>query len=228
MFAALSPTIARARVAGVPMRALAASVCDTSWTGGDGDWSQGFHWTGGVPDSTKNACLPAVSYTVSIAGESAQAKTLQIGTGATLSLQIIGCGAANALLTLSGDLSNDGTVDLSNPGDACGGVAQVVVPSGSSLTNNGTIQTSGCCRGERKLSGNVVNYGTVRVSHNQYCCDPPTMTLDGGVFDNHGTVQVDAHRLSVVDSTVIAELGGTIDLGGTAIYCQNGGSTLAD
>jgi hypothetical protein len=175
-----------------------AVACDTSWTGGDGDWTNAGDWSGGVPDSTKNACLPAGSYTVSIAGESVAAKTLDVGAGVTLSLQITSCSPSNAVLTLSGNMTNEGTVDLANLSDACGGVAQIVVPSGSTLTSSGTVETSGSNRGLRELTGNVTNTGTVHVNMNGCSgCDPKsTLQLDPGtsaaVFNNEGAVEIDS------------------------------------
>src|SRR5438128_2382059 len=96
-------------------------TCDTSWIvgNGSGDWTNAADWSSGVPDSTKNACLPAGSYTVSIAQESVQAKALDVAAGVTLSPQIVGCSPSDAVLTLSGNMTNAGTVDLANPGDAC-------------------------------------------------------------------------------------------------------------
>src|ERR1700737_4047410 len=181
-------------------RGAPAAPCDTSWTGGTGDWAQTIHWTNGIPTSMANACLPAGAYTVSIAGESAQANTLTIGAGVTLSLQIVGCGPGpfSAVLTMAGNLTNAGTVALENPGDACGGTARVIIPSGSTLTNTGTILTSGG-RGDRELTGSVTNQGTINVN--------PTsgtiLHLDGaGLFLNQGA-------LTIADGMVVRAPGGT-------------------
>src|SRR5207249_11882479 len=162
-------------------------TCDTSWVvvNGSGDWTSAADWSSGVPDSTKNACLPAGSYTVSIAGESVQAKALDVGAGVTLSLQIVGCSPSDAVLTLSGNMTNAGTVDLANPGDACGGTAHLVVPAGSTLTNTGTIQTTGCYRGMRERKSNVTDSGTVNVDMNGCSeCDPKsTLKLEPDTAD---------------------------------------------
>src|SRR5690349_8643194 len=104
-FALLSPGLPHAR---------ATVTCDTSWTGGDGDWSNAGDWSSGVPGASSNACLPAGSYTVTVFAESVQAGTLSVGAGASLTLQISGCGPIDARLTLSGNMSNAGTVNLDN------------------------------------------------------------------------------------------------------------------
>src|SRR5207244_11447264 len=133
----------------------AGGACDTTWNGADGDWSQQEHWDNGVPDGTKHACLPPGSYRVTITSESAQAATLFVGAGATLSLETATCGAAGALLTLHGPMSNAGTVELA----PCDGTAHIVVPHGAALTNDGTISATGNI-GARVLDGIVTYHGT--------------------------------------------------------------------
>src|SRR6202022_1379107 len=157
------------------------------------DWAVAANWSGGVPTSNSIACLAAGSYTVTIAGESEVAGTLTVGAGVTLSLQITGCGAASAVLTLSGNVTNAGEIDLANNGGACGGTDQIIIPPGSSLTNTGTIAVLGCCRGDRELTGNVINRGTVNVNFDGYSgVSTGVLHLDGAnsVFDNQGTVNI--------------------------------------
>src|SRR5438105_12037814 len=137
----LVAAVAVPALAGVQYGGRSTPSCTDTWMGGNGDWTNAAHWSNGVPGPGTDACLPAGSYVVTIIGESVQTGTLTVGAGVTLSLQISGCGATSAILTLNGDMGNAGEVDLANPGDACGGTAQVVVPPGSTLTNDGTIAT---------------------------------------------------------------------------------------
>src|SRR5439155_15707109 len=156
-------------------------ACDTTWNGADGDWSQQEHWDNGVPDGTKHACLPPGSYTVTITSESAETATLVVGAGARLSLETATCGAAGALLTLHGPMSNAGTVELA----PCDGTAHIVVPPGAALTNDGTISATGNL-GDRVLSGIVTNNGMV-----SFNTTTGQAHLDGaGLFDNHGSVTI--------------------------------------
>src|SRR3989442_5029103 len=136
-----------------------AATCDTSWTGAaaDGNWFTAGNWSAGIPTTSTAACLPAGSSIVHIAGSSAVAGSLAIAAGAHLSLDITGCGAVSAFLTLYGDSTNAGAIDLNNVGDACGGTAQLTITSPHTLTNTRAINTTGCCRGDRQLTGNVVN-----------------------------------------------------------------------
>src|SRR5438552_13090198 len=57
--------------------AVRAATCDTSWvnTAVSGNWTDATKWDNGVPDSTKNTCLPNGSYTVTVFGTSSQAKS---------------------------------------------------------------------------------------------------------------------------------------------------------
>ena len=131
---------------------------------------------------------------MTIAAENVQAGTLSVGSGVSLTLQIEGCSPVDAVLTVNGNMTNAGTVNLENLGNACGGTAQVVIASGSTLTNTGTIATTGCCRGDRQLTGSVTNEGTINVNFEQACCTGQTgfLYLDGAgsLFDNEGALNI--------------------------------------
>jgi len=224
--ATLAATLA---VASAPQ--VRAAVCDTAWTGvaGDGRWTTPGNWSAGVPTSSSNACLPLGSYTVSIIGESVQAKSLTIEAGPTLSIDELNCGAISAFLTLYGDSSNAGTINLANINDACGGTAQLTIISPFTLTNTGTIATTGCCRGDRELTGSVTNKGTVNVNHNG---SNLFLHLDGaGLFDNQGTVTIGDSRTLVVSGGTGLEFrndsGGSIAGNGiTGQLILNNGNTF--
>jgi hypothetical protein len=207
--------------------AVQAVACDTSWTNTtvSGNWTDSAKWDNGIPDSTKNTCIPAGSYTVTIPGVSVAAKTLTVGTGATLALEDLNCnGGGDAVLTMSGDLTNAGTVGLRNSTDGCGGEIHLTIPSGSSLTNDGTIDTNGSSRGLRRLTGSVTNNGSVTVTIGCYACDPkPRLQLEpetsDALFDNRGAVSIASQGamtvLGVVGNAPTYEfrnsIGGSID-----------------
>ena len=176
-----------------------AAACDTSWNGANADWLTGGDWSSGVPGAASNACLPAGAYTVTITGESVQAGTLTIGAGATVNMQITGCGPASAILTMHGDLTNAGTIDMSNLGDACGGTDQIIVPPGSTLINTGTVATLGCCRGDRQITGSVTNQGTFSMNNDSYTGIGSTGLIHfdgpGSLFNNQGAFTVDDNML---------------------------------
>src|SRR5260370_27967221 len=69
-----------------------------------------------------------------------------IAAGQTLTINIHGCGFVSSVANLAGTMTSAGTINLGNADDACGGTAQLVVPSGSTLTNTCTIATTRCCR----------------------------------------------------------------------------------
>lgn len=172
-----------------------AATCDTSWTGAaaDGNWFTSGNWSAGIPTTSTGACLPTGS-TAHITGSGAVAGSLSIAVGALLSVDITGCGVVSAYLTLYGDSANAGVVDLNNIGDACGGTAQLTITSPHTLTNTGAINTTGCCRGDRQLTGNVVNQGSVNVNFDVYSCCGQTglLHLDGpgSLFDNQGAFNI--------------------------------------
>jgi hypothetical protein len=218
-----------------PTAALAAT-CDTSWTGaaGDSNWFTAGNWSAGVPTTSTNACLPGGSGSVHITGSSAVAGSLVVAPGALLSLDITGCSPASAYLTLYGDSANAGVIDLSNVGDACGGTAQLSITSPHTLTNTGAINTTGCCRGDRQLTGNVVNQGSLNVNADAYCCigDTGLFHLDGpgSLFDNQGAFNIANGMQAILSGGSGAEFrnsgGGSITAGPGCQICETPGQLV--
>jgi len=62
--------------------ASAAQAACTTWSGGNGKWSEASHWGGKVPGPEEEACIN--SSTVEISGEGANVKSLTVGGGATI------------------------------------------------------------------------------------------------------------------------------------------------
>jgi hypothetical protein len=213
-----------------------AATCDTSWTGtaGDSNWFTPGNWSAGTPTTTTAACLPTGSSAVHIAGASAVAGSLSIAAGAALSLDIVGCGPASAFLTLNGDSSNAGVIDLTNMGDACGGTAQLIITSPHTLTSTGAINTTGCCRGDRQLTGNVINQGNVNVNFEAACCGGNTglLHLDGpgSLFDNQGAVNIANGMQAVVSGGGGEEFrnsgGGSVNAGPGCQICETPGQLI--
>ena len=213
-----------------------AATCDTSWTGAaaDSNWFTAGNWSAGIPTTSTGACLPTGSSTVHIAGSSAVAGSLAIAAGAHLSLDITGCGAVSAFLTLYGDSTNAGAIDLNNIGDACGGTAQLTITSPHTLTNTGAINTTGCCRGDRQLTGSVVNQGSVNVNFdvNGCCGQTGLLHLDGpgSLFDNQGALNVANGMQAIVSGGAGEEFrnsgGGSIAAGPGCQICQTPGQLV--
>jgi hypothetical protein len=79
------------------------------WLGLTSDWSEDFNWCGGVPTSTSNVTIPSgVIQPVIGATESASCNTINITTGATLTLASDATGTGS--LIVSGNVSGAGKV----------------------------------------------------------------------------------------------------------------------
>jgi hypothetical protein len=201
-----------------------AGVCDDIWNAADGNWDDPANWSNGVPGPNTDACLPSGSYTVTIADEQAETGTLV--NGATLRVET-GCSGTDTTLTLHGDMSNEGELDLV----PCDHTTQVVVPADAVLTNDGTITGVGAL-GDRRLTGSVTNDGTI-----SFNSTTGQAHLDGGgLFDNHGSVAIaDGTTVTIADplydfrndsgGAVAATGSGQLAVGGGTFEARNGSTS---
>ena len=221
--------------------AARASACDT-WQGrAHGDWSTAANWSGGVPNSNTDACIPGTgSGPVLISGESAQAHSLTL-SGAELDIE--GTPGTPGTLTLASDSSigsGSSIVLESSCTTSCTNrvTARLTISSGT-LTNNGTIQPEFELGdpNARVLDGNIVNAssGTINV---QAPLEYGAGFL-GGTLDNQGTIRIASGQSFTVpdggSSTVINDAGGQItngnssgvlDIGPQNTFNQGGGTTV--
>jgi hypothetical protein len=173
--------------------ARAVPVCDTSWLGGDGLWSDAAKWSNNVPNEADaardQACIAANgTYTVTLKGfRSAAELTLGGGSGIqTLQIQndnVVGSG--RLLLTNQGGMSAEGirangVVKLA--GSESGYAALTI--QGGTLVNDGSIQSIVGGATERFLQGNLTNNGTLTVETLTYA------NFTGEVWVNHGTIDI--------------------------------------
>jgi hypothetical protein len=201
----------------VNVSTVSAVVCDTSWTAGSGDWANSANWSSGVPDSTKNACLPAGAYTVTARASTAALK-LDIASGPTL---VISNDTNNnqGALSAGSDVTNAGTIELTTINN-CGGCSTTLsIASGSTLTNTGSLISDPGDGGPRAISGSIDNQGTFNVN--------ASTTLDPGTLNDSGSIDVaDGKTLTNVDDTVRIKPGGTFSLNSSGSYTQQSGATL--
>jgi hypothetical protein len=196
-----------------------------AWDGTDGLWDDGTQWSDGVPpDAGTNACLPdrdsEAAYTVTVIDENVEAATLRVGINATLSLTT-GCGGTDTALTLHGDSSSAGEIDLA----PCDHAAQLSLMAGATLTNEGTITAVGPL-GDRRLTGNVTNDGTVSAN-----TATGSVHLDGGgLFVNHGSVSIaDGTTLTIPDGASYElrnDSGGSVAGNGSGRLAVGSGDTF--
>ena len=129
-----------------------------------------------------------------------------IVAGQTLSVQ--GTCSNDATETLLQSLTNAGTINLTNV--TCGNSASMVVAGGDTLTNTGTLETTGG-GGNRTITGNVTNQGTVSIGSNA--------TFNSGTWDNQGALDIaDSTSLAVNTSpaTFTNDTGGSVVSSGTS------------
>lgn len=211
---------------------VAALVCNKTWGGGNGDWTDAAHWTpNSVPLSTESACLPTGFYTVTVdATTVAQAAYLNVAVNAKLVIK----GASATTLTIGGGAANAGTIEIGN-GTSNTFHPQATLSVGGTLVNSGTIQALG--NGDNldvsldnlaagtlttangsfnmgKLSASITNSGTITVGGQLGIGNGATFTMAGGTITNN---------------FIFSMIGGTFThTGGTATGnpLQLGGLTL--
>ena len=186
-----------------------AAACSDMWTGGGGDnsWFTAGNWSGGVPTSSTDACIPDGSGNVVIEGltenvpgtSAAAANTLKVGSGDLLEIEGTNdngtTDAASLDLSNGGSVSSGGTITLApnciGAGCAAGAPSTLLIPAGT-LTNQGTIATNASVdqgSSARNILGNVDNRGTIQMSGANLNVpgSGATITNDsGGLITNNG------------------------------------------
>jgi hypothetical protein len=195
--------------------ARAVPICDTSWIGGDGLWSDAAKWSNGVPNEADaardQACIAAGgTYTVAVKGfRSAAELTLGGGSGVqTLQIQNDNTvGSGRLLLTNQGGMSAEGirangVVRLA--GSESGYAALAI--QGGTLVNKGTIQSLAGAGTDRHIQGNLANDGTLVIE------TYTLMNFAGSTWVNSGLISIAAG----------AELSLNVSGGATFIQTEQG------
>ncbi|MBA3812098.1 MAG: hypothetical protein H0X27_10760 [Caulobacteraceae bacterium] len=164
------------------------------WTGGNGDWGEGAHWSDGVPDA------PDADATIGAAGT----YTVTLGAGESFTARDVGLSAAAATLEvrgaldLSGTLSLDsGTFDLASGGVIHGGT--IVTGAATMLFDHGVLDDVQVV-GPLDLSS---AFSWLTVTHGLKVTSPSggrgLITLDGdfSVLDFQGSQSFDHARISL-------------------------------
>lgn len=193
-----------------PGQALAADPpCDTTWSGGNGNWGDGSHWSAGhQPTGTERACLPAGDYTVSVTS-SAGVGGVTVAAGPTLSIT-----TAYQYLSSTGTFINHGHVTLA---------ADSTTLYASLVQNDGTIEDAGTISANAipQINAPVANTGTLRANTSL------RVWPNGGAFTNTAPGKLIsngmASLLQVWTAGAIDLASGTITNNGTVSL---GGSTF--
>ena len=228
---------------------ISPPACSDTWTGtaGDGLWSTPGNWSAGEPGSGSVACIPSgasvdpgtITVTVQaleiqtggsvhVTPGSATALTGAVWVASGATLQVNGSdlcsGAQNATLTVTGDVTSSGTVELSHTGSCGSGTTTLAVASGSTLTSSGTLQIDGTT-GPFALTGAFIAGGTVSDQVGATQVEGTAASLDvtgamtvaaGASFAvDAGTTFTDDTGGSVTDTGTITSSGALVQGNGT-------------
>jgi fibronectin-binding autotransporter adhesin len=155
--------------------AASAATCDTSWSGGSGNWTEVGHWSNGLPGGAHpNACITADgTYTVNVTALNgnfnnsiASASNLTLG-GASGQQTIAVTGtftdqSASASLSLAGGTvgPNGRIVFTSNDPNNVAGTS-LCAGDTPALVNEGVISFEAGNGGARSIQGTLENKGTI-------------------------------------------------------------------
>ncbi len=207
-------------VAAMALSAGPASASCDMWNGSvNTDWFNSSNWSGGVPASGTDACIPPSSGTVLIDGlteassSAAAANTVTVGAGDTLELE---------------GFDHTGTLDA----------ATLALTSGGSIASGGELlMTAGCdtttpCGASSTLNimgGTLTNMGAITANAGSEGSSPSGRFIMGDL-DNQGTVNADV-TVSVrgTGSQVTNDTGGSItNNAGTGDLLMSNGTTFAE
>ncbi|MFT6069805.1 MAG: hypothetical protein ACJAT2_003127 [Bacteriovoracaceae bacterium] len=201
-------------------RAIVGST--TVWTGGASTaWNNGGNWNGGVPNSTLNCIINDAANDPSIAGVTANCKSLTIGNG-TLSM------SGGATLNLYGGFTNTGTFNQN--GQTFNMVDDGVNPTTQTIDTTSAIETLGF----NKTAGGsiVIGSGTLEITNtlnfgasNSFefnVQDGKTLKLNGGATVSSATLKIEGGGTTQVASgQTMTVSGGTLNMDGVAEAMPN-------
>jgi hypothetical protein len=159
--------------------AASLSSCTKTWTSPvSGAWSDGAMWSpGGAPTASDDVCIsPDGSYSVTVQGSTAATSLSVGGTSGSEELRVEGDCAGSAQLTVYGlvAVKESGTITLASGGGGCSNQASEL--DANPLMNNGKIRTDPAGEGQRVLSGDLTNNGSLVLDHPLSFCGDLTNT----------------------------------------------------
>lgn len=170
-----------------------------TWTGASGTaWEEAANWSpAGVPDDDDTAVIPGGTANLPRLTTNTTIGALDVRDGALL--RIVGNGRiGHATLIVEGDVSNQGTIELTNE---TGNWVGMITVRGV-LENGGVVHATGTGTGTRTITGAVENDGELRV-------DRPMQILNQDAENrNAGTINVaDDVALTINGGTLVYESG---------------------
>jgi hypothetical protein len=194
--------------------AAALPACTDSWTNtAGGQWDTAANWSTGVPQASDTVCITtAGTYAVVVGNETITVANLTVGgAGGTPELQIGNAGSGLAHFTVSGTLTDAGTVSTGFGGTY----------SAAQLNNSGTFEVPASSFASSYSFGGVTNGGTFSAA------GANTVSLaDNATFDNSGTIDATGGTLALTSPTTKGTL--QLDSGSTTNITSGGALTVAD
>jgi hypothetical protein len=144
-----------------------------------------------------------------------------LAVGQTLNLQGV-CGE-NTRVEASASYTNAGTITLAS--GSCGSFETLETLSGT-LTNTGTITSAaGDKEGSRYLGGNLTNKGTIAVDYpTTYEGSYTSHSSKEGTLLNEGAIDAEGVQLTVTTGNAVTNASGTIAASGAGALFQQGGA----
>jgi hypothetical protein len=204
-----------------------AAACDTSWLGGNGNWSEAGNWSNGVPGGAQpNACITADgTYTVSVTALNGNFNN-SIATASSLTL---GGSSGQQTIAVTGTFTDQtASASLSLAGGTVGPNGRIVFDSNDpnhvagtslcagdtpALVNEGVISFEAGTGGGRTIQGTLENKGTLNFSGN---AEIPSVASCGGNHLNNagGTIDIAVAKTLTVKGK-FTQSGGTTNVNGS-------------
>jgi len=218
--------------------------CDTSWTGGSGNWNPG-SWSAGLPTQSTSACIttPSTTVTLNIVGatNTYDVSNFFLGSGDALSfadgttLDLFGPTLSNsgsmtlnaALNTTALELGAGQTLTISGGGSIAlsNNASNVIYGAGATLINQETIQGSGTIGGTNGLGNDqmvLMNSGTINANQSV----PLQIDAAEATGTNTGTIEA-TNRAALMLYSSLVNTGGTILATGSGSTVQLAGATIS-
>lgn len=196
-------------------------TCTDSWIGGTGQWSFSGDWSAGVPqgETADVVCITVPGSDVDALGvvESIGELVLGASTGSPSTLSVPSNDSSGTVLYVTSDsvIEPTGIVDVASAADSSTAISNFGTgASAATLTNDGTIETSGY---GAHLFANLTNASSGKLS-----LDAQETLIDTQTVVNDGSLTVDAGAGLELDGLAFTQSSGSIDNLGT--IAQNGAS----
>jgi filamentous hemagglutinin len=193
----------------------------TSFTEGAGSTS------GSKPVILRNAALSYSGSGESLITQHGEGGTLSGDISAGQSLVLESTNGENVKSTASASFSSAGSITLTNS-ETSGNNASLAISEGT-LTNTGTITTVPADGGQRNLSGNIVNQGTLAINANTaFNAANAALTNEGALELAAGKQLVASNKSSLTNGSggrIIAGEGADVAVEPEGAFTEGAGST---